>query len=153
MKNTQLTSILGSSLIACALAIGSLASTQSALAQSSARLAKVNIPFAFQAGTKAMPAGTYQIDRASRNLIVLHGPGQAVAYVVTSDATKPQAPDHGNLLFARYGDTYFLREIWTAGNPIGWEFPKSRLEKETLQAQHKQAPGSMEVAINGEPQH
>jgi hypothetical protein len=149
MKNTQLTSILGSSLIACALAIGSLASTQSALAQNSAPLAKVNIPFAFLAGTKAMPAGMYQIDRESRNLIVLHGPGQAAAYVETSDAIKLQAPDHGNLLFARYGDTYFLRQIWTAGNSTGLECPKSRLEKESLQAKNKQTPTLTEVAING----
>jgi hypothetical protein len=153
MKNTQLTSILGSSLIACALAVGSLASTQSALAQDSELLAKVNIPFAFQAGTKTMPAGMYQIDRESRHLILLHGPGQAAAYVETSDAIKLQAPDHGNLLFARYGDTYFLRQIWTAGNSIGLECPKSRLEKETLQAQNKQAPTSTEVAINGVPRH
>jgi hypothetical protein len=153
MKSTQLTSILGSSLIACALAVGSLASTQSALAQNSAPLAKVNIPFAFQAGPKAMPAGMYQIDRESRNLIVLHGPGQAVAYVETSDAIKLQAPDHGNLLFARYGDTYFLRQIWTAGNSIGLECPKSRLEKESLQAKSKQTPTSTEVAINSVSQH
>jgi hypothetical protein len=153
MKNTQLTSILSFSLIACALAIGSLASTQSSLAQNSASLAKVNIPFAFQAGSRAMPAGMYRIDRESRNLIVLHGPGQAVAYVVTSDAIKVQAPDHGNLLFARYGDTYFLRQIWTAGNSIGLEFPKSRLEKESLQANSKQTPSSTEVAINSASQH
>jgi hypothetical protein len=153
MKNTQLASVLGSSLIACALAIGSLVSTQSALAQSSAPLAKVNIPFAFQAGSKAMPAGMYQIDREARNLILLHGPGQAAAYMETSDAIKVHAPDHGNLLFARYGNTYFLRQIWTAGNPIGLECPKSRLEKESLQANSKQAPSSTEVAINGVPQH
>ena len=153
MKNTQLTSILSSSLIACALAIGSLASTQSALAQSSAPLAKVNIPFAFQAGPKTMPAGMYQIDREGRNLIVLHGPGQVAAYVETSDAIKLHAPNHGNLVFARYGDTYFLRQIWTAGNSTGLECPKSRLEKETLQAQNKQAPTSTEVAINGVPKH
>jgi hypothetical protein len=153
MKSTQLTSVLGSSLIACALAIGSLASTQSALAQNSAPLAKVNIPFAFQAGPKAMPAGIYQIDREGRNLIVLRGPGQAAAYVETSDAIKLQAPDHGNLLFARYGDTYFLRQIWTAGNSTGLECPKSRLEKESLQAKNKQTPTLTEVAINGVSQH
>ena len=153
MKNTQLTSILSSSLIACAVAIGSLASTQSASAQSTATLAKVNIPFAFQAGTKAMPAGIYQIDLESRNLIVLHGPSQTVAYLVTNDTIKRDAPDHGNLLFARYGDTYFLRQIWTTGNPVGLECPKSHLEKEALQAQNKQAPTSTEVAINGIPKH
>ena len=65
MKNTRLTSILNSSLIACALTIGSLASTQYASAQSKTALAEVKIPFAFQARAQTMPAGTYQIDRES----------------------------------------------------------------------------------------
>jgi hypothetical protein len=153
MKNTQLTSILSSSLIACALAVGSLGSTQSALAQSSTPLAKVNIPFDFQAGSETMPAGMYQIDRESAHLILLHGPGQEVAYLVTSNAIKVQAPDHGSIVFARYGDKYFMRQIWTAGNSTGLECPKSSLEKKTLQAQNTQAPSTMEVAVNGVPKH
>ena len=52
MKNTRLTSILGSNLIACALTIGSLASTQFASAQSPTPLAEANIPFAFQTGSQ-----------------------------------------------------------------------------------------------------
>ena len=71
MKNTRLTSILSSSLIAGALTIGSLASTQSALAQSETALAEVNIPFSFQTATQTMPAGTYRIDQESGYLVLL----------------------------------------------------------------------------------
>src|SRR5271170_5234914 len=82
MKNTRLTSILSSSFIACALTIGSLASTQSALAQSETPLAEVNIPFSFQTPNQTLPAGTYHIDRESGHLLLLRGPGNAGGFVV-----------------------------------------------------------------------
>jgi hypothetical protein len=150
MKNT---SILGSSLIACALTIGSLASTQSASAQISTPLAEVNIPFAFQTGLQTLPAGTYRIDRESSNLVRLHGPGRAAGFVEMHDAIKHRAADHGTIVFARYGDKYYLRQIWTAGSTDGLECPKSRAEKESLQAKNKQAPSSTELAFNSVPQH
>jgi len=153
MKNIRLTSILGSSLIACALTIGSLASTQSASAQGSTPLAEVNIPFAFQTGLQTLPAGTYRIDRESGNLVRLQGPGRAAGFVEMHDAIKHRAADHGTIVFDRYGDKYFLRQIWTAGSTYGLECPKSRAEKESLQANNKQAPSSTELAFNSVPQH
>jgi hypothetical protein len=153
MKNTRLTSILGSSLIACALTIGTLASTQSALAQSSTPLAEVNIPFAFQTTNQTLPAGMYRIDRESDHLIRLHGPGRAAGFVEMHGAIKFRAADHGTVVFNRYGDRYFLRQIWTAGNTYGLECPKSRAEKEVLQAKNKQTPNSTELAFNSVPQH
>jgi hypothetical protein len=59
MKNSHLASIVRSTLIACTLMIGTLASTQSASAQSPEALATVNIPFAFRMGNQTMPAGMY----------------------------------------------------------------------------------------------
>ncbi len=129
MKNTRLTSILSSSLIACALTIGSLASAPSALAQSSTTVAVVNIPFAFQTERQTLPAGMYRIDRQSGNLLRLEGPGNAGGFVMTHDAIKTHPPDHGTIVFDRYGDKYFLHQIWTAGNSTGLECPKSRAEK------------------------
>ena len=55
MKTTRFTTILRSSLIACALTIGTLASTQMAAAQSGDGLALANIPFTFQTGNAHMP--------------------------------------------------------------------------------------------------
>jgi hypothetical protein len=152
MKNTRLTSILGSSLIACALTFGLLASTQSASAQSSTTLAEVNIPFAFQTGSQTLPAGMYRIDRESNHLILLRGPRQAAGFVTMHDAVKSHAPDHGTIVFDRYGDKYYLRQIWTAGDNVGLECPKSRAEKESMQAKNMQSPSSTELAFNSVPQ-
>ena len=153
MKNTRLTSILNSSLIACALIIGSLASTQYASAQSKTALAEVKIPFAFQARAQTMPAGTYQIDRESGYLVLLRGPNHATEFVMMHGASKSRAADHGSIVFDRYGDKYFLRQIWTAGETDGLECQKSHAEKETLQAKNRQAPDAVELAFNSIPQH
>src|ERR1700733_4498062 len=91
MKNTRLTSILSSGLVASALAIGSLASTQSVSAQTSRPLADVNIPFAFQTATATLPAGAYRVILESNDLIYLRGPGSAGALVMTHTAIKSHA--------------------------------------------------------------
>jgi hypothetical protein len=150
MKNTRLTSILSSGLIACALTIGSVASTQLASAQSPTGLAEANIPFAFQTPSQTLPAGKYRIDRESINLLRLEGPGVG-GFVVTHEATKSHASDHGVLVFERYGDTYYLRQIWTAGEKVGLECPKGRREKESMQAKNNTAPSTIEVAYNYVP--
>jgi hypothetical protein len=153
MKNTRLTSILGSSLIACALTIGSLASTQSASAQSTKTVAVVDIPFAFQTAMQTLPAGRYRIDRESGQLIRLQGPDAAGGFVEMHGAIKSRVADHGYLVFDRYGDKYFLHQIWTQGSHDGLECSKSRAEKESLQAMNKQAPSTIELAFNSVPQH
>jgi hypothetical protein len=136
MKNTRFTSILSSTLLASALAIGSLASTQFASAQSSETIAKANIPFAFQTPTQVLPAGDYLIVQEANHLIRLQGTSKG-GFVVAHDATKTKAPTHGSIVFLRYGDKYYLRQVWTAGNTVGLECSKSRSEKETMQAKNQ----------------
>lgn len=143
MKNTRLTSILGSGVIASALAIGSLASTQFASAQSSTTVAEVTIPFAFQASSEVLPAGTYRIVSESNNLIRVQGHGSTGAFVMTHDAIKATAPNQSMLVFDRYGDKYYLHQIWTAGENTGLECPKTRAEKESQLAQNMQAPARL----------
>jgi hypothetical protein len=145
MKNTRLGSILSSTLLASALAIGSLASTQFAAAQSSEPIAKATIPFAFQTQTQVLPAGEYLVIEESDHLLRLQGHGVG-GFVVTHDATKSKAPAHGSLVFDRLGDKYYLRQVWTAGNHIGQECPKSRAERQNMQAKNEQPSGSIEVA-------
>lgn len=153
MKNTRFTSIFGSGLVACALTIGTLASTQPASAQNSPTIAEVNIPFAFQTGAQTLPAGMYRIDRESSHLILLRGPGKAEGFVEMYSAVKTHPDDHGSLVFNRYGNKYFLRQLWTAGEKNGLQCPKSHAEKETTQANNHQSPTSTELAINSVSQH
>jgi hypothetical protein len=151
MKNTRLTSILSSGFIACALAIGSLASTQSASAQSRTTLAQVNIPFAFQTETRSLPAGTYRIVRDNGNTIHLIGSAHNSGFAMTHDAIKMHASDYGTIVFDRYGDKYFLHQIWTAGETTGLECAKGRAEKAVVVAQNEKAPTSVELALNTAP--
>jgi len=151
MKNTRLNSILSSSLIACALTIGSLASTPSALAQGGTALAQVNIPFAFQMANETLPAGTYRIDLESSHVVLLRGPDKASGFLVMNTANKVHPADHGSIVFDRYGDKYYLRQIWTKGETNGLECPKSRAEKNAVVAQNKEAATSVELAFNAAP--
>jgi hypothetical protein len=151
MKNTRFTSILG--LIACALTVGSLASTQSALAQISTPVAVVDIPFAFHTAKQTLPAGMYRIDRESPNLLRLRGTGSTGGFVMIHNAIKTHAPSRGVVVFERYGDTYYLRQVWTAGSSTGLECAKSKAEKMSLQAKNMPAPSSIELAVNSVPQH
>ena len=153
MKNTRLTSILGSSLIACALSLGSLVATQSASAQSTA-VAEVNIPFAFHTPTQTLPAGAYRVDRTGNLLILTSTDSKAAGFVLTHSAIKTQAPNHGYVVFERYGDTYYLEQIWTAGENTGIECRKGRAEKESMMAKNSTtAPSSVELALNAIPTH
>jgi hypothetical protein len=152
MKSTRLTSILGSSVIASALAIGSLASTQVASAQIPSVMAEVTIPFDFQNGSQALPAGTYRISVATNHLIRLQG-SHAGGFVMTHDAMRTRVAKQGTVVFDRAGDKYYLSQIWTAGSKDGLECPKSRAEKESLQASNVQAPSTVELALNEIPKH
>jgi hypothetical protein len=148
MKITRPNSILSSSLIACVLTIGSLASTQSALAQGSKSLAQVNIPFAFQMANKTLPAGTYQIEREFNDILLLRGPGKVSGFLMMHEAINIHPADHGAVVFERYGSKYFLHQVWTADTPYGLESPKSRAESDAVRAQNKQAATSVELAFN-----
>ncbi len=150
MKNQRFNSILSSILIACALTIGSFASAPRASAQSTA-VAEATIPFTFQTDHQTFPAGTYRIDRESGQVVLLRGSGNSSGLILMHEAVALHPANHGKLVFDRYGDKYFLRQIWTAGTNAGLECPKSRAEKETLQATNKQAPDSTEVAFNTVP--
>ncbi len=150
MKSLRITSILGSSLLASALAIGMVASAPSAAAQSSTPVSKANIPFDFQAGLRVMPAGTYEITRASDHMLVLRETGQkATEFLMVHDAYTAHTPTGSSIVFDRRGDKYFLRQIWTAGNNDGLECPKTHTEQ-TVEAQNKQDASPVVVAMNTE---
>jgi hypothetical protein len=150
MKNSRINSILSSGIIACALAIGSLASTQSASAQNTT--VKVTIPFDFQTSSQKLPAGTYLVKRESADIIRLAGPDKADGFVLMHAASRSKAPDHGMLSFDHTGGKYYLRQIWTAGSTNGLECEKGRAEKAALVATNTEAVSTVELAFNSAPQ-
>jgi hypothetical protein len=139
----SITSYLASGLVSCALAIG--ASTSS-FAQSGA-VAKAQIPFAFQVGSKVMPAGTYTFSQDGQNIMQLHGTtAQAHALSAVRPETGLKAPRVGLITFNKYGDRYFLRAISTSANSTAWECPTTKQEKALIRELRNQQP--TEVAVN-----
>ena len=68
MKSLRINSTFVSGLLVSAMAIGIAASTQPASAQQ-ILADKANIPFAFQVGSKTLPAGTYVQSGNRRHLL------------------------------------------------------------------------------------
>jgi hypothetical protein len=89
-----------------------------------------NVPFDFAIDKASLPAGSYNIDAIdnSKALIVRGAEG---GKMVLSDAagTLNPSPDT-RLVFHRYGDRYFLSQIWVAGETEGRQLHMSRREAE-----------------------
>ena len=93
----------------------------------------VDIPFGFSDGQREYPAGKYTVLPASSNtntaIRVTSADGKSSAMLLTESAESVRPKDETALIFHRYGDHYFLFQIWTAGDNIGLEIPKSSMER------------------------
>ena len=92
---------------------------------------KANIPFDFTAGSVDLPAGEYQVGRMGtvRNLLI-RGEGTQGMFLGSQAAQANSRPAGSKLVFHRYGDRYFLFQIWAQGEERGSELPMMKVEKE-----------------------
>src|ERR1700678_1412034 len=73
-----------------------------------------NVPFSFHMGSSLMPQGPYRISEISQGAVVWirsMQSGAAKAVTVRNLAGKKQT-EPARLVFHRYGNDYFLAEIW-----------------------------------------
>ena len=93
----------------------------------------VNIPFDFAIKGKTLPAGDYILSRASSadmtSLVMRRKDGKANAIVLTRTVQTPERQSESRLVFSRYGEHYFLSQVWTSGDSMGRELYKSRQER------------------------
>lgn len=92
---------------------------------------KVNIPFNFVVADKELKAGDYVIQRLRDTgaLIIRSAEGndQQTAFAVPMESNK--TGNHERLIFHRYGDEYFLSQVWLSGNEDGHELVPGVQEK------------------------
>ena len=101
---------------------------------------RANIPFAFSVGNTQLPAGKYSVSRVLPNggdgLIEINSlAGKASAFRTTIPVTTGKPRNKATLVFHRYGDQYFLFQVWAAGVSTGLTFPPSRSERELQEKQ------------------
>jgi len=84
------------------------------------RTKSTTIPFSFNVGEKTLPAGEYTVARFRRDSevvwLVESRDGRDKALINTNPLRANETESKGKLVFRRYGDRYFLSQIWTPGN-------------------------------------
>ena len=103
----------------------------SARAQASSPLL-ANIPFPFVVGDKTLPEGEYRLERMPFGrpevLLIRDKDGHALTVVMTMAVLAKDWQAESKLIFNRYGNHYFLSQIWTQGDNSGRELFKSQRE-------------------------
>jgi hypothetical protein len=104
--------------------------------------AKATIPFNFIVGEKTMPAGTYEIHAPIVGVIQLQNPERTQSVMtVASHGILPEN-NTGKLVFAHYGDRYFLKEIRCSAADMEETIPASKEEKRARTQEAKLAGGN-----------
>lgn len=102
----------------------------SAQAQGS-RTEYADIPFDFKAGDKELPAGRYQVSQSTGGeAVTVRGVENSISVVkMTNHLVQLDPAKTSKLVFNRYGNQYFLSEVWIAGRSTGQEIRKTNAEK------------------------
>ena len=91
---------------------------------------RVSVPFDFIVDHDRLPAGDYSLRRytTAPGVLMIRNDGDGLPSMfmaVSSESSIPRG--QARLVFNRYGDQYFLHQIWTGVNY--YELPKSRTER------------------------
>ena len=94
---------------------------------------KATVPFNFIVNRATMPAGEYMVqsvDDQGKVLLIGDLNSKAKRLVVANSCASLASAASTKLIFHRYGNRYFLSQIWVRGNNLGHELPTSPREKE-----------------------
>ncbi len=99
-------------------------------ANGQARTVRANVPFDFIVGDQTLPAGEYSIRAmtASGDALSISNRDDAVVRLSNTIESR-KAPEQSKLVFHRYGERYFLAEVWSGGENTGRQLLKSKQEK------------------------
>ena len=118
----------------------------SAQGQSLQYRVRADVPFDFTVGDKTLPAGKYSIGRTQRSddlvLSVADVRGRTKAIRLTSAAQTTHPKEKASLIFHRYGNQYFLFQVWPANGNVGRQFPQSAQERAQRQIGKNAEPGN-----------
>ena len=119
------------------LSLVSMFSLCAAVASANAQLSipiRAKIPFDFSVGDKKLEAGEYTFSRSSglgdvRTMLVSSADSSTRMFQSTSATQALRPKNESTLVFHKYGDQYFLEQIWTGGEQQGTQLPESRGER------------------------
>ncbi len=104
----------------------------------------VNVPFAFGDGSQNFAAGQYSIRMDDQKILAIRGQSNS-GFVMAWFERDSHPAETTKVVFRKYGDQYFLSEIWIAGESSHTYRLPSKQEKRE-EAANKEAPTEVVVA-------
>ena len=149
---------LSMSKIRVALAVAlAVASGSTALhAQDQTMRSKVNVPFAFELGSAHLAPGTYFLSVPREHVLSVRGASGALLEMEQPEAGLSPATQ-SKVVFYRYGDQYFLREVWVKGSTNHFRCAESKAAQRARKMQQAAdrasiaTPTSVEIALLENP--
>jgi hypothetical protein len=123
--------IKGFTMVLIVVAIALATAVASANAQS-AKKVTADVPFEFVVGGQTMGSGEYtlkSINAPENGLLIQNAAGKSATLRMTFQIEPRRNRRAARLVFHRYGDRYFLAEVWTGGGEAGRHLLKSRQER------------------------
>ena len=122
----QMTTLMAVAMFAMTLAVASVH------AQNAGSIS-VTIPFEFAAAGKTLPAGDYYVRRSLDGArVVMRIESKNCSLTVDLPTHGVQSADIQNeskLVFNKYGEQFFLSQVWAAGRSTGEELNKTSRER------------------------
>src|SRR5262245_11032254 len=91
----------------------------------------VLVPFDFEVAGKTLKAGDYEVrmESSRSSLKIENRDSLHTTFVTISPLQRTDIQDQSKLVFNRYGNQYFLAQVWIAGRSSGNEVRQSPTER------------------------
>jgi len=113
-----------------------------------------DIPFAFSVGYKTMPAGEYSVQtmsNAGAALLIRSADGKTSALRLSEAAGSKKNTSNARLVFHRYGERYFLAQVWAGADTADRQLLESQeeraIESELAKIASKSGPSQTDYEI------
>ena len=132
--------LLRSSLAASLMALLAAVSIPAEAAQ-----VRCRIPFSFTVHGATLPPGNYHASTdVGPGMLAIHG-DRSFAFAIANDLLTRDESE-ARLVFYKYGDSYYLREVWLGGRS-GRELPQNHPKGDVKTAKDGTAPEAFERVV------
>jgi len=109
-----------------------LAAVTAVVSSGQSNRVETNIPFDFVVGDKVLPAGQYTmkgLGAVGQAILISQKDSKSSIIRLTNELQPKTENTQARLVFRRYGQHYFLAEVWSGGDSVGRRLMRSRQER------------------------
>jgi hypothetical protein len=108
---------------------------------------RANVPFEFVAGLSTLPAGEYQLDNGiGPGVVRIWGEDSHTSSLVVSlTVSDNKISGQPRLIFHRYGNQYFLSQVWNGYESAGRMIPATKAERALSETSMSRGPETVVV--------